>query len=110
MDSSIKPRIFGNRIQKNLLERAIEILKPNGEIVYSTCTHAPEENEEVIDFILKKFDNIKIEKIFLPLKTREGITKWQEKEYLEDVKYSCRIYPQDNDTDGFFIAKLRKVK
>ncbi|HED06079.1 MAG TPA: RsmB/NOP family class I SAM-dependent RNA methyltransferase [Ignavibacteria bacterium] len=99
-----------SKIQKNLLERAIEILKPNGEIVYSTCTHAPEENEEVIDFILKKFDNIKIEKIFLPLKTREGITKWQEKEYLEDVKYSCRIYPQDNDTDGFFIAKLRKVK
>lgn len=99
-----------SKIQKNLLERAIELLKPDGEIVYSTCTHAPEENEEVLDFILKRFNNIKIEKIFLPLKTREGITKWQEKEYLEDVKYSCRIYPQDNDTEGFFIAKLRKVK
>lgn len=99
-----------SKVQKNLLERAIELLKPNGEVVYSTCTHAPEENEEVLDFILKKFDNIKIEKIFLPLKTREGITKWQEKEYLEDVKFSHRIYPQDNNTDGFFIAKLRKIK
>ena len=40
-----------SRIQKHLLESAIEILKPGGEIVYSTCTHAPEENEEVVDDI-----------------------------------------------------------
>jgi len=107
---NIKGIFSFSKIQKNLLEKAVELLKPNGEIVYSTCTHAPEENEEVIDFILKKFDNIKIEKIFLPLKTREGITKWQEKKYFKNVKYSCRIYPQDNNTEGFFIAKLRKVK
>ena len=107
---NIKGIFSFSKIQKNLLEKAVEFLKPNGEIVYSTCTHAPEENEEVIDFILKKFDNIKIEKIFLPLKTREGITKWQEKKYFKNVKYSCRIYPQDNNTEGFFIAKLRKVK
>ena len=105
-------RIFSlSRIQKTLLERAIELLEDGGEIVYSTCTHAPEENEEVIDFILKKYKNVSVEKISLPkeIKSREGIKKWQEKEYLEDIKYSCRIYPQDNDTEGFFIAKL-KVK
>ena len=34
----------------------------------------------------------------------------KEKEYLEDVKFSCRIYPQDNDSEGFFVAKLRRVK
>ncbi len=99
-----------SKIQKNLLESAIEILRPGGTIIYSTCTHAPEENEEVLDYILKKFKNIKIEKISLPIKTRQGITKWQEKEYLEDVKYSCRIYPQDNNTEGFFVAKLVKIK
>jgi len=105
-------RIYSlSRIQKNLLASAIELLEDKGEIVYSTCTHAPEENEEVIDFILKKFNNIKIEKLSLPkeLKSHEGINKWQEKEYLEDVKYSCRIYPQDNDTEGFFIAKLKII-
>jgi len=105
-------KIFSlSRIQKNLLINAIKLLKSGGEIVYSTCTHAPEENEEVIDFILNKFKNVSIEKSLLPVevKSREGIKKWQEKEYLEDVKYSCRIYPQDNNTEGFFIAKL-KVK
>ncbi len=98
-------------IQKNLLISAIDILKPNGEIVYSTCTHAPEENEEVLDFALKKFgDKIKIENISLPIKCRQGITKWNGEEYDRQITKSCRIYPQDNDTEGFFIAKIKKLK
>jgi len=55
-------KIFSlSRIQKNLLVNAIEILE-KGDIVYSTCTHSPEENEEVIDFILKKYKNGKFRK------------------------------------------------
>lgn len=100
-----------SKLQKQLFEVAFELLKPNGEIIYSTCTHAPEENEEVINEALKKFKGkIKIEKISLPIKPRRGLTKWQEKEYLEDVKYGCRIYPQDNNTEGFFLAKFKKIK
>ena len=98
-----------SKLQKALIASAIEILKPNGELVYSTCTHAPEENEEVVDFALKNF-KVKIEKINLPIKTREGITSWQEKEYSKEIRFSCRIYPQDNDTEGFFIAKIKKLK
>lgn len=98
-----------SKLQKALIASAIEILKPNGELVYSTCTHAPEENEEVIDFALKNF-NVKVEKINLPLKTSPGVTKFMEKEYLEDVKYACRVYPQTANTEGFFIAKIRKIK
>ena len=100
-----------SRLQKALLSSAIGILKVGGEIVYSTCTHAPEENEEVLDFILKEFDNIKVEKISLPVKCRIGISGWAGREYNKEVGKSCRVYPQDKDnTEGFFIAKLRKVK
>ncbi len=99
-----------SRLQKGLLESAIEILKKGGELVYSTCTHAPEENEGVIDFVLKKFDNIKIEKVNLPVKCRNGLTKWDGENYNKEVEKSCRIYPQDNNTEGFFIAKIRRVK
>lgn len=100
-----------SKIQKNLATSAIDILKTNGILVYSTCTHAPEENEEVIDFVLREFqDKVKIEKTQLPIKSREGITKWKDKNYDDKVKFSHRIYPQDNNTEGFFIAKLRKVK
>ena len=98
-----------SRIQKQLVKNAIEILKPNGTLVYSTCTHAPEENEEIVNYILKNFPEMKIEKINLPIKTRSGITNWQETKYIEEVKHSCRIYPQDNDTEGFFIAKFKKI-
>ena len=99
-----------SRLQKGLLASALEILKPEGEIVYSTCTHAPEENEEVVDFVLKEFDNVKIETIKLPVKCRPGLTGWDGDDYNKEIQKSCRIYPQDNDTEGFFIAKLKKLK
>ncbi|MBS3086951.1 RsmB/NOP family class I SAM-dependent RNA methyltransferase [Candidatus Pacearchaeota archaeon] len=100
-----------SKIQKHLLEAALEVLKPNGDLVYSTCTHAPEENEEVVDFVLKEFsDKVKIEKINLPVKCRNGLSGWAGGEYNHEVTKSCRIYPQDSDTEGFFIAKFRRVK
>jgi len=106
---NIKTVEYLSKLQKALISSAIKILKPNGILVYSTCTHSPEENEEVIDFLIRNF-NIKIEQVSLPIKTRRGITKWKEKEYIEDVKFSCRIYPQDNNTEGFFLTKIRRIK
>jgi len=100
-----------SRIQKDLVESALEILKEGGEIVYSTCTHAPEENESVLNFILEKEGkNVKIEKVNLPVKCRDGIKEWKGEKFNPEVKNSCRIYPQDNDTEGFFIAKIKKIK
>ena len=102
-----------SRIQKDLLASAFEILKVGGEIIYSTCTHAPEENEEVIDSIMKEFKGkVKIEKPLMPVEInpRQGILRWHEKEYVEDLKLACRIYPHDNDTEGFFIIKLKKLE
>ena len=97
-------------IQKKLIASALDILKDGGELVYSTCTHAPEENEEVIDFALKNFLDVKIQKISLPLNFREGITKWGDRKYSDDLKLSARVYPHENNTEGFFITKLKKIK
>ena len=99
-----------SKLQKKLLESAIEILKPKGEIVYSTCTHSPEENEEVLDYILEKYPNIKIEKINLPVKCAPGILGWASRNYNKEVEKSCRIYPHISNTEGFFIAKMKKIK
>lgn len=99
-----------SKLQKGLLASALEILKVGGEIVYSTCTHAPEENEEVVDFVLEKFKNVKMETVNLPVICRKGLTGWAGGVYNPNVQKSCRIYPQDNDTEGFFIAKLKKLK
>lgn len=95
-------------MQKKLVAAAIECLKPQGILIYSTCTHTPEENELVVDFALKNF-KVKLEPISLPLKTREGITEWQGHKLHRDIKLCARIWPQDNDSEGFFVAKLRKL-
>src|SRR5579864_5496666 len=64
--STIKIKFLEEQ-QKYILRSAISATKPGGIIVYSTCTLAPEENEGVIDWILKKEkDAIEIEEIFLP--------------------------------------------
>lgn len=102
-----------SKLQKRLFKNAFEILRPGGHIIYSTCTHAPEEDEEIVNFALEEFkDKIKIEKIILPheLKLRPGIRKWKDNEYNDDIKYSCRLYPHDNNTEGFFLSKFTKLK
>jgi NOL1/NOP2/sun family putative RNA methylase len=96
--------------QKVIAYSALDLLKEDGEMIYSTCTHAPEENEEVIQFLLDNFD-IKIEnvKTLLPLKTRSGLTEWQGKKFSKELEKCARIYPQDNNTEGFFVCKIKKL-
>lgn len=99
-----------SNLQKQLFKRAFYSLKVGGEMIYSTCTHAPEENEEVVNAMLEEFgDKIEILPVELPIKTREGITKWKEEEYDERVKLCRRVYPHDNNTEGFFVSKFRRV-
>jgi 16S rRNA C967 or C1407 C5-methylase (RsmB/RsmF family) len=96
--------------QKVIACSALELLKEGGEMIYSTCTHSPEENEEVVDFLLKKYDiEILDTRSILPLKTREGIVEWKGKKFSNELKKCARIYPQDNDTEGFFLCKIRKI-
>ncbi len=100
-----------SRIQKKLASSTIKILNPQGELLYSTCTHSPEENEQNIQYLIDNFP-LKIQPIELPkeLKIREGITKWQGKKFHKDMSLCARIYPQDNNTEGFFLCKLKKLE
>jgi NOL1/NOP2/sun family putative RNA methylase len=94
------------KIQKRLIDAVMLVLKSGGELVYSTCTHAPEENEEIIQYALEKYP-LEIQKIELPIRSRHGIKKWQDKEFKKEIQEcSCRIYPHDNNTEGFFLAKM----
>jgi NOL1/NOP2/sun family putative RNA methylase len=100
-------RISGT--QKQLLETAFNNLKKGGTIVYSTCTLEPEEDEGVVDFLLEKFPNAKLEEIKLPgLKRSDPILEFDGKKYNPEVKKCLRFWPQDNDTEGFFVAKIVK--
>lgn len=95
-------------LQVRLLVSAIKMLKIGGEIVYSTCTLAPEENELVIDKILRKYP-VDILKFDLPVKHRNAFTNYKGEELHPDLKFGVRILPWEADSDGFFMIKLCKT-
>lgn len=87
------------KVQKKLFKSAIEALKPNGTMVYSTCTLNLEENEQILEWALEQFD-LKLLKIDIVLKEgQQGQT--------ENTRQSIKILPSKN-MEGFFVAKLEK--
>jgi NOL1/NOP2/sun family putative RNA methylase len=96
-------------LQKKLFDTAISVLKEDGTLVYSTCTLEPEEDEGVVDYILNKYDNMKVEKFSLNIKKGKPVEEWENQTYTSEVKKCLRIWPQDNDTEGFFVTKFKKV-
>jgi len=99
-----------SRLQKKMIDNALQLLGNNGILVYSTCTLAPEENEEVVDYALKKGD-VMIEHLGRQnFKYRKGVTEWNNKIFSKEVEHCARIYPQDNDSEGFFLAKMVKCE
>lgn len=101
------PKVVANlaRQQRKLIANALKCLKVGGTLVYSTCTHAPEENESVVHFARTQFP-VEVQTLKLPLSCRAGVQEWKDDQYDEQVTRCCRIYPQDNDSEGFFVSKL----
>ncbi|WP_411168057.1 RsmB/NOP family class I SAM-dependent RNA methyltransferase [Clostridium sp. MB05] len=98
------------KLQKKLFDSAYHALKPGGVIVYSTCTLNPFENEEIIEYALNKYSDLKLENINLELSNViRGISEYKYKSYNKEVKKAIRIIPSET-MEGFFIAKLVKSK
>ncbi|MFB3764865.1 MAG: NOL1/NOP2/sun family putative RNA methylase [Methanotrichaceae archaeon] len=102
--SSLKRSLGLQALQKGLLKRAINLVKPGGVVVYSTCTYAPEENEAVVESVLGEAHLEKIS--FSGLRDCPGIIEWNGEEHSNDLLLCARYYPHYNDTGGFFVAKL----
>lgn len=94
--------------QMKLLVSAIKSLKVGGEIVYSTCTLTLEENEFLINRVLNKYP-VELMDIELPVKSHPGFTKYGDEELSQELAKTRRIIPWEINSEGFFIAKLKKV-
>jgi NOL1/NOP2/sun family putative RNA methylase len=96
-------------IQRKLLENGLNSLNSGGQLLYCTCSIAPEENELVIDDVLK--DNSDFALVKIPRKYGvDGIIEVYNKTLRGDIKYSQRLYPHLHNTIGFFISLIEKVK
>lgn len=96
------------KMQKDLLKKAFDMLKIGGTLVYSTCSVLVDENETVVDSLLKKKVGAKL----LPCTEvgKNGLTSFRGDHYHPSMKFCRRIYPHVHNMDGFFVAKITKYK
>lgn len=96
--------------QKALLESALYALKPGGQLVYSTCTLSPDEDEAVVDAMLKKFQGmITIENAQRKLPApAPGVTEAGSVHFDSTLSKTVRLWPHRFETAGFFAALLSK--
>ena len=85
-------------LQREILEDAVKMLANGGELVYSTCTWAPEENEEIVAWLLDEFP---LELVDIP--KLNGMTPGI------DYPETARMYPHHFKGEGQFVAKFRFV-
>lgn len=87
-------------LQKEILAEAMKMLAPGGTLVYSTCTWSPEENEDVVRWLLSEYDYLELVDIPKINGMVEGI----------NMPQVARMYPHLFKGEGQFVAKLRDVR
>ncbi|KRH93365.1 tRNA and rRNA cytosine-C5-methylase (nucleolar protein NOL1/NOP2), partial [Pseudoloma neurophilia] len=93
-------------LQRKLIINGFDNLKSNGLLFYSTCSILMEENEEIVDYLLKQRKSAKLEVI-------DGIGQigkkaYRGKQFSNDMIKARRIYPHTHNGDGFFYCLIRK--
>jgi 16S rRNA C967 or C1407 C5-methylase (RsmB/RsmF family) len=98
-----------SEVQKGLLSAGYKSLKPQGILVYSTCSLEPEENELPVNYLLEKTE-AELQSISLKPKLilRPGLTSWGEKEFNPAILKTRRLLPHENPTRGYFFAVVKK--
>lgn len=87
-------------IQKSIIKKALSLLKDGGQLVYSTCTFSPLEDEQIIEYALSICPNLKV----LPIKQANGFVGG----ITEKTKNCVRLYPHKIKGEGHFVALLQK--
>jgi len=100
-------RDYVTSLQGALLRRAVDLARPGGVVLYSTCTFAPEENEAVVDGVLRDRP-VSVEPIELDVPHAPGLVRHGSRRFHPDLEAAWRIYPHHLDSGGLFLARLRK--
>lgn len=101
---SIEHTISCGTRQKRILDCAVKMLKSGGMLVYSTCTFAPEENEQIAAYLINTH-GLELCETNLDM-LDSGKTEWSNSEH--DMSKTRRIFPHHQKGEGHFIALFKK--
>ena len=111
MNRTIKNIQANAAIQKQLILAAIDSIDANSKhgavLVYSTCSISVYENEDVVNYALRK-RNVKLVDTGLSFGT-PGFTTFRQYHYHPSLSLTRRYYPHVHNTDGFYVAKFVKL-
>ena len=92
--------------QLEILRAAASMLRPEGRLVYSTCTFSPEENESVLEQFCQEQPHFRIQKLHRNALFSQGRPEWVDGR--EELRETVRLWPHRLRGGGHFIAVLRK--
>lgn len=95
--------------QRGLIRSAFRALKPEGTLIYSTCSFAPEENEVVLTWLQKREPEMRIVPLEPPTEivATPGLTEWGGKPLHPLCARALRVLPRDSQ-NALFIARIKK--
>ena len=94
-------------LQKDILGQAASMVRPGGYLLYSTCTYAPEEDEQTLAWFLKEHPDFRLEALPKPEGVADGVPEWADPA-LADLKGCARFWPHRLRGEGHFVALLRR--
>lgn len=95
--------------QKRIIRQAWQLLKPGGVLVYSTCTMAPEENEAVVEYLLRSQEDARVVPLTQQLPNRvPAVMSWHDKNFSPEMSGCMRLLPSEA-IEAFFVCKLQKL-
>jgi NOL1/NOP2/sun family putative RNA methylase len=103
----VRPKLL--ELQKHIILRGFDLLKPGGVMLYSTCTYNPMENESVIQYLLENRD-ADILPIDIEFEYEPGLEQWKDEIYDRKIKKTARFYPHRINSVGFFMARIRRAE
>jgi NOL1/NOP2/sun family putative RNA methylase len=102
---TVNQKLFA--LQKKIIIRGFDLLDEKGEMLYSTCTYNPDENESVVQYLIQNRD-AKLLAIDTGFHHEPGLTKWRDNFYDRQMERAARFYPHQINSVGFFMARISR--
>lgn len=92
--------------QKEIMAEALQMVKPGGQLIYSTCTFAPEEDEQMMAWVLANYSDFHL----VPITKVGGVVdarpEWADGN--PELAKAARLFPHLMKGEGHFVAKLER--